>query len=113
METFLARYRNITVLALAIFAQLLLLGYQIRSDRDVPLIRMWGVTAVTPAARVVHGGHGLASRFWNNYVWLRGAQKQNEQLRAEMGRLKLENQSLRSALRTSGQMNVLASYQQS
>jgi rod shape-determining protein MreC len=113
METFLARYRNITVLALAIFAQLLLLGYQIRSDRDVPLIRMWGVTAVTPAARVVHGGHGLASHFWNNYVWLRGAQKQNEQLRAEMDRLKLENQSLRSALRTSGQMNVLASYQQS
>ena len=111
METFLARYRNITALALAIFAQLLLLGYQIHSDRDVPLIRMWGVTAVTPAARLVHGGHGLAARFWNNYIWLRGAQRQNEQLRSELDRLKLENQSLRSALRTSDQITLLAAYQ--
>ena len=59
METFLARYRNITILALTIFAQILLLGYQIRNEKDVRLIRVWGVTAITPVARVVHGGHEL------------------------------------------------------
>ena len=92
METFLARYRNLTTLAVAIFAQLVLLGYQIRSDRDVRLIRIWGVTAITPVARVVHGGHELVAGVWRNYVWLHGAQRRNEQLQADLERLKLENQ---------------------
>ena len=112
METFLARYRNLTALAVAIFAQLILLGYQIRSDRDVRLIRIWGVTAITPVARVVHSGHELVAGLWRSYVWLRGAQRQNEQLRADLERLKLENQSLRNALGTADRLKVLAAYQQ-
>ena len=112
METFLARYRNLTVLAVAIFAQLILLGYQIRSDRDVRLIRIWGVTAITPVARLVHGGHELVAGLWSNYVWLRGAQRQNAQLRADLDRLKLENQSLRNALGAADRLKVLAAYQQ-
>lgn len=112
METLLARYRNITVLALAIFAQLLLLGYQIRSDRDVRLIRVWGVTAITPVARVVHGVHESAAALWSNYIWLRGARQQNERLRAEIGRLKLENQALRNTLGATERLKVLAAYQQ-
>lgn len=112
METFLARYRNITVLAVAIFAQILLLGYQIRNDRDVRLIRLWGVTAITPVARAVHGGHGLLSGLWNNYIWLRGARQQNEAIRAELDRLKLENQSLRNALGAAERLKLLAAYQQ-
>jgi rod shape-determining protein MreC len=112
METFVARYRNLTVLALAIFTQLLLLGYQIKGDRDVRLIRLWGVTAITPVARVVHGGHEFVAGLWDHYVWLYGAQQQNERLRAELGRLKLENQSLRNALGTADRLKILAAYQQ-
>ncbi len=51
METLLSRYRNITVLLLVIFAQLVLLAYQVKNDSDVRLIRVWAVTAVTPLAR--------------------------------------------------------------
>lgn len=112
MEAFIARYRNITVLALAIFAQLLLLGYQLKNEKDVRLIRLWGVTAVTPVARVVHDGHGLVAGFWNGYVWLRGTRRQNEELRAELDRLKLENHSLRNALGAADRLKVLAAYQQ-
>jgi rod shape-determining protein MreC len=112
METLLARYRNITVLALAIFAQLLLLGYQIRSDRDVRLIRVWGVTAITPVARVVHGVHESVAALWSNYIWLRGARQQNERLRAEIGRLKLENQALRNSLEAAERLKILTAYQQ-
>ncbi|HYM13200.1 MAG TPA: rod shape-determining protein MreC [Bryobacterales bacterium] len=111
METFIARYRNITILALAIFGQLLLLGYQLKSDRDVRLIRLWGVTAITPVARVVHGGQDYLSGLWSNYVWLYGARRQNERLRGEVDRLKLENQSLRSALGTAAGLQALAAYQ--
>ena len=111
METFIARYRNITVLALAIFAQLLLLGYQIKNERDVRLIRLWGVTAITPVARLVHSGHQFVAGAWNNYIWLRGARRENEQFRAELNRLKLENQSLRNTLGAAERLQVLAAYQ--
>ena len=55
MESFLNRYRNITVLLLVIFAQLILLAVQVKNDQDVPVIRVWTVTAVTPVARVIEG----------------------------------------------------------
>ena len=112
METFLARYRNVTILALAIFAQILLLGYQVRGERDVRLIRLWGVTAITPVARALDGSYHLVSGLWNNYVWLRGAREQNEQFRAELDRLKLENQSLRNELGAADRLKLLAAYQQ-
>jgi rod shape-determining protein MreC len=112
METFIARYRNMTALALAIFAQLLLLGYQIKSDKDVRLIRLWGVTAVTPVARMIHRGHEFVIGFWSNYIGLHGARQENRQLRSEVDRLKLENQSLRNALAAADRLKVLASYQQ-
>jgi rod shape-determining protein MreC len=112
VETLLARYRNITALAVAIFAQLLLLGYQIRNERDVRIIRVWGVTAITPVAKALHGGQELVTGLWNRYVWLYGAQARSERLRAELDRLKLENQSLRNALETADRLKILASYQQ-
>jgi rod shape-determining protein MreC len=112
VETFLARYRNITVLAVALFAQLLLLGYQIRNDRDVRLIRVWGVTAITPTARALHSAHEFVAGLWNQYVFLHGARRDNERLRTELDRLKLENQSLRNQLETADRLRLLAAYQQ-
>jgi len=113
METFLARYRNITALAAALVAQLLLLGYQIRNDRDVRLIRLWGVATITPAARGLQGGHGFLSGLWNRYVGLYDARRESEHLQAELDRLKMENQSLRNALQTADRLKLLAAYQQS
>ena len=55
MEFLLNRYRNLTVLLVAILAQLVLLAYQVKSNGDVRLIRVWAVTAVTPLARVLEG----------------------------------------------------------
>ena len=48
MDFFLSRYRHLTVLLIVITAQLLLIAYQVRTNRDIPLIRVWAVTAVTP-----------------------------------------------------------------
>ena len=66
MESFLNRYRNITVLLLVIFAQLILLAVQIRNDQDVRMIRVWTVTAVTPAARISHLIPGGTIRFMSD-----------------------------------------------
>ena len=43
MDFFLSRYRNLTVLLIVIVAQLLLIAYQVKSNKDVPLIRVWAV----------------------------------------------------------------------
>ena len=48
MEFLLNRYRNLSVLLLAILAQLALLAYQVKSNQEVRLIRVWAVGAVTP-----------------------------------------------------------------
>ena len=58
MESFLNRYRNITVLLLVIFAQLVLLAVQVKNDQNVRFIRVWSVTAVSPFARLMGGLHG-------------------------------------------------------
>ena len=66
MELFLNRYRNLTVLLLVSGRQLVLLAYQVKTDQDVRLIRIWAVTAVTPVARVTRsrtrGGTAASSR---------------------------------------------------
>src|SRR5437879_908937 len=100
METLLNRYRNITVLLLTIFAQLVLLAYQVKNDRDVRLIRIFAVSAVTPVARVIESVRGGTAGFLQNYVLLRDTRAENERMRTELDRLKIENQFLKTEIAT-------------
>ena len=112
METLLNRYRNITVLLLVIFAQLILLAYQVKNNSDVRLIRIWAVTAVTPFARVIEGARGGTQGFLQNYIFLRDSRAENERMRTELGRLKLENQFLKTELATADRAKVLQAFEQ-
>jgi rod shape-determining protein MreC len=111
MESFLNRYRNITVLLLVIFAQLILLAVQIRNDQDVRMIRVWTVTAVTPAARIAEWMRGGSIGFLRDYVLLRDTRDENQRLRAELARLKLENNFLKNELNTAERGQALAVFQ--
>ena len=111
METLLSRYRNITVLLLVILAQLVLLAYQVKNDSDVRLIRVWAVTAVTPLARAIEGVRGGTDGFLQNYVVLHDTRAENERLRHELGRLKLENQELKTELSTADRAKALAVFE--
>ena len=62
MENLINRYRNFTTLILVLFAQLILLAYQVKGNKDVPLLRVWTVTAVTPIA--TRGGRRAVRRCW-------------------------------------------------
>ena len=112
MESFLNRYRNITVLLLVIFAQLVLLAVQVKNDQDVQLIRVWTVTAVTPVARVVEGLRGGGSGFLHNYILLHDTNAENRRLQAELDRLKLENISLKNELNRADRAKALEMFQQ-
>jgi len=111
MDTLLNRYRNITVLLLVIFAQLILLAYQVKNGSDVRLIRVWSVTAVTPLARVIEGARGGTQGFLQNYIFLRDSRAENERMRTELGRLKLENQFLKTELATADRAKALQAFE--
>ena len=81
METLLYRYRNITVLLVVLFAQLVLLAWQVKSDKDVPLVRVWAVTAITPVASAIEAVRNGTSGFFSNYFELRNAREQSRKLR--------------------------------
>jgi rod shape-determining protein MreC len=111
MEFFLNRYRNLSVLLLAILAQLALLAYQIKSSQDVRLIRVWAVSAVTPLARLIEGGRSGISGFFHDYFFLVGARQENKRLRADLEHSQLENQYLQAQLSSADRASALAIFQ--
>ena len=95
VESLFARYRNILLLLLALFGQILLLAWQVKSDNDIPLVRVWAVSAVTPVASLLENIRHGTTGFFSNYFELRDAREQSRDLRSERDRLKVENQILK------------------
>src|ERR1035437_1101859 len=111
MESFLNRYRSITILLLLILAQLVLVAVQVKNDRDVRMIRVWTVTAVTPVARIVEALRGGSSGLIRNYVLLHDAHEENRRLQAEVGRLKLDNIYLKNEIGMADRAKALSVFQ--
>jgi rod shape-determining protein MreC len=111
MDSLLNRYRNVTILVLVIMAQLVLLAYQVKSDNDVRLIRVWAVTAVMPFARALEAVRSGVVNFVGNYINLRDTKDQNRRMREDLGRLKMENQFLRTELSTADRARALSVFQ--
>ena len=111
MEGFLNRYRNITVLLLVIFAQLVLVAIQVKNDQDVLMIRVWTVSAVTPVARLLDGLRGGGAGFVRNYITLHDTNAENRRLTEENGRLKLENTFLKNELNRADRAKALEMFQ--
>src|SRR5512143_335938 len=107
MDLILNRYRNLTVLVAAILAQLVLLAYQVRSNQEVRLIRVWSVSAVTPLARLLESGRSATVNFFKDYFVLVDVRQQNKRLQTELNRLQLEDQYLRSELDTADRGRAL------
>lgn len=111
MEFLLNRYRNLTVLVVAILAQLVLLAYQVKSNQEVRLIRIWAVSAVTPMARIIETGRGGTSRFFSDYFVLLDVREENKRMKREIDRIQMENQFLRAELSTADRARALAIFQ--
>jgi rod shape-determining protein MreC len=110
MDSFLGRYRNLSVLLLLVVGQLLLLAYQIRSSQDVPLIRVWAVAAVAPMARGLEAARAAATSFFSEYFILRDVRAENERLNKELGELRLRNHFLSAELASAERARALEQY---
>lgn len=111
MEFLLNRYRNLTVLLVVIAAQLLLLAYQVKSNQDVRLVRVWAVTAVTPLARILEVIRRNTIGIAEDYVDLIHVRDDNNRVKKELGRLKMENQFLKTELSTADRAQALSAFQ--
>ncbi len=111
MDTFLNRYRNLTVLLLVITAQLLLLAWQVKSSQDVRLLRVWSVSVVTPATTVLEIVRRNTIGVVADYFVLIGVRNENRHLNEEVGRLKMQNHFLTNELSTADRLRALAVFQ--
>ncbi len=111
MESLLTRYRNVTVLLFAICAQIVLLAFQVKNGSDVPMIRVWAVTAVTPLAQVVEDSRSTVAGFFGSYVSLRDVREQSRKIQAQADALKLENQFLRNELAMADRVKALGQFE--
>jgi len=98
MDTFMGRYRNVSILAAAIFFQVVGLAVQIKrhtEDDSTRLIRVWTVSAVTPFEKGIVWLQSGTSGIWHNYFYLRGVRQQNRDLQQQIQQMELEQVRLR------------------
>lgn len=105
-----SRNRPLALLASVIVAQILLLAFQIKRDRDVRLVRVWAVAIMSPVERSGTWGFSSLGGVWHGYIDLRNARKENQQLHDELGRLELRNRELESQANEAQRLKTLLSF---
>ena len=126
----MGRYRNVTILAAAIFFQILGLAVQIKRPNEVNstgaggrmqqgeqsessrLIRVWAVTVIAPMEKgIVHLQSG-ASDIWHNYFYLRGVRQENRDLREQIEKLRLEQVRLKQDAEQAHRLQALLGFKE-
>jgi hypothetical protein len=115
MDTFIGRYRNVIVLAAILFAQIIGLALQVRRPTDAGetrLIRLWAVSAVTPVESAVIHSQEWVKNLWTTYIYLHGVRRENRELRAEIGQMKIEEARLSEDARMARRIQTLLAFKE-
>ena len=92
----MGRYRNVSILAAAVFLQLIGLAYQVKkqtgkdSEESSRLIRVWTISAISPLEKGIVRLQTGTSNLWHNYVYLRGVRQENRDLKEKLQQMQLE-----------------------
>jgi rod shape-determining protein MreC len=115
MENLISRYRNVTILVLVLFAQVLGLAVQVRrstQDESTRLIRVWAVDAVTPLEKVIVAFQSGVTNLWHNYFYLRGVRQENRELKLEIERLRIEQVRLNQDAEQARRLQALLGFKE-
>ncbi len=115
MENLITRYRNVTILAVMLFLQVLGLAVQVKrggGGESTRLIRSWSVGAVTPLEKVIVWLQSGFGNVWNNYVYLRGVRQENRDLKFEIERLRLEQVRLTDDAQQAHRLQALLGFKE-
>ncbi len=94
MMTFSER-RPLIWLAILLALNFVLLAIQARNDTGQSLIRGWALALVTPVVYAMTGSTGWVSDSSSTFLRLYAAEKENQALRREISRLRLESYRLK------------------
>jgi rod shape-determining protein MreC len=115
MENLISRYRNVTILVVILFAQVLGLAVQVRrsaQDESTRLIRVWVVDAVTPLEKGIVSFQSGITSLWHNYFYLRGVRQENRELRQEIERLRIEQVRLNQDAEQARRLQALLGFKE-
>jgi rod shape-determining protein MreC len=115
MENLISRYRNVTILVVILFGQVLGLAVQVRrstQDESTRLIRVWAVTAVTPLEKGIVWFQSSVSGLWHNYFYLRGVRQENRELKQEIERLRIEQVRLNQDAEQAHRLQALLGFKE-
>jgi rod shape-determining protein MreC len=115
MENLITRYRNVTILAVMLFLQVLGLAIQVKrggGGESTRLIRTWSVDAVTPLEKVIVWCQNGIGNIWNNYIYLRGVRQENRDLKFEIDHLRLEQVRLTDDAQQARRLQALLAFKE-
>jgi rod shape-determining protein MreC len=115
MENLISRYRNVTILVVVLFAQVLGLAVQVRrstSDESTRLIRVWAVDAVTPLEKGIVWFQSGIGGLWHNYFYLRGVRQENRDLKLQIERLRIEQVRLNEDAEQARRLQALLGFKE-
>jgi rod shape-determining protein MreC len=121
MENFFTRYKNPLALMAVLFIQVVALATQVKRPEGAKpgttgsgtrLIRVWTVTAFTPAEKVFVSTGRFFRNGWHNYADLRGARQQNKELQDEVARLQMEQVRLKQDADQARRLQVLLDFKE-
>lgn len=110
MDGLFSRYRNLSALLLLVAGQLILLAWQIKSNGETRLIRVWAVTAVTPMARGMELARDGASGFVARWFMAGALERDNAELKRQTAQLRIKNDLLQEQLQQAGRAQALLEF---
>ncbi|HKS72960.1 MAG TPA: rod shape-determining protein MreC [Terriglobales bacterium] len=115
MDTLMGRYRNVSILAAAVFIQLIGLAVQVKrptENESTRLIRVWTVTAVTPLEKGLVHVQNKVTDVWHNYIYLRGVRQQNRALQEQIQQLQLDQVRLTQDAQQAHRLQALLGFKE-
>jgi len=106
------RRRPYVLLAVTLVFQILLLAVQVRRPDGARLIRVWAVELLTPAERAGSWALDGVRGAWTGYIGLFRANRDNQQLRAQVGQLTLRNSGLESRAAEAARLEALLQFRE-
>jgi len=115
MESVFSRYKNLIVLVVILFAQVLGLAVQVKRTTDTEstrLIRVWAVSAVTPFERAFNRVQNGSWNLWHNYFYLRGVRQENRDLKAQLEQLRIDQVRMSEDAQQARRLQVLLGFKE-
>jgi rod shape-determining protein MreC len=115
MDNLIKRHANLSLLVVVLFAQLLGLAVQVKVETDegtTRLIRRWTVAVFSPLQKAFVHGHGGVRNTWNGYFWLRGVRQENDELKAQLDQMRLEQVRLKEDAEQGKRLQYLLAFKE-